>query len=111
MEDNDIKKIAEDAASALLKETAVDTAKDLKINTLEINFKLMMEQNAKEHLETKNTLVSIEKSLKEMVDKMDAKYAGKWTEKVITFVGMAVGGTFLAYIGTLIYQATVNFSK
>lgn len=41
-----------------------------------------------------------ENSIKAMIESMDKKYAAKWTEKVLTFVGTGVGTSI---IGALMY--------
>lgn len=87
-------KLAKEIAEAFVKETAVDTAKELKINTLEINFKTMLEQNGKEHLLVFNEL----KEIKGMIEKALDQKANKWVEKVVVWGLSCVGVVFIGLL-------------
>jgi hypothetical protein len=65
--------------------------KDLKINTLEV----MMEQNAKEHGDIKDTLIKIE----DKIDGLSGKFAGKWVEIALKFL---IGSAMVVFIGLLV---------
>jgi len=67
----------------------------LKINTLEN----MMSQNIIDHNEIKKQIASFSEKLDLSLEKMENKFAAKWTEKALVWVGACMG---VAFIGLLI---------
>jgi predicted nuclease with TOPRIM domain len=90
--------LAADIAAALVKTTATTTARDLEINTLQINFKTMFEQNAKEHEETRKALETMTDKLEQLIDKMDKRYAPMWTRDVMLWGGGILGTSLILYV-------------
>jgi len=66
----------------------------LEINTLQQNYKSMQEQNGKEHLEIKSALLD----LGAKIDKLEDKFAGKWTEKILIWLAITAGGSAIGLI-------------
>jgi nitrate/nitrite-specific signal transduction histidine kinase len=95
--------LAADIASALVKATAVTTARDLEINTLQINYENMFKQNAKEHEDIKETLKSIADNLEKMIEKLDKKYAPMWVRNVIVWSGGIIGTSLILYVVDVLF--------
>lgn len=66
----------------------------LEINTLQQNYKSMQEQNGKEHSEIKSALLD----LVAKIDKLEDKFAGKWTEKILVWLAICAGGSAIGLI-------------
>ena len=67
-----------------------DNRQDLKINTLEVNFKTMFEQNNKDHKDLKGGIDLLSEKMDNLIDNMETKFASKWVEKVIIAVVIAL---------------------
>lgn len=65
-----------------------------RLSVLEINLKLSMEQNTKEHLEIKEAINEIKQTLK---CALEGK-ANRWVEQVMIWVGIAIGGGIITFI-------------
>lgn len=81
MEEQSSQQLAADIAANVVKATAATTARDLQIQKLEINYQSMFDQNTKEHTAIASSLEEMAKKLDALIEKMDARYASKWTEK------------------------------
>jgi len=79
-----------------------DQAQDIRLISMEKDLIAMKEANKNEHASIIQCLQEIKQSADRTNDKIDrlgGKFAGKWTEKVLIFIGTAVG---LAVIGALL---------
>lgn len=81
MEEKTSIQLAEEIASNVLKATAATTARDLEIQALQLNYKHMFDQNTVEHTSINESLVLVTEKLDKLIEKMDTRYASKWTEK------------------------------
>lgn len=70
------------------------TEQDLKINTLEV----MMEQNTKDHEAIKSMISSFSNKLDESLERMETKFASKWTEKAWIWFFAVVGTASIGLI-------------
>lgn len=83
--------------------------RDIKINTLEVNFKTMFDQNAIEHKDIKKSLEIMTEKFEQIILKMDEKYASKWVEKLLISIGAVIGLAFITYLTGIFYKATIFF--
>ena len=76
-----------------------NNSQDIKINTLEVNFKTMFDQNNKDHKDLKNSIDTLSIKFDTVIDKMEKKFASKWVERVIVAVVIAViAGSIKLYL-------------
>ena len=78
------------------------TDQDIKINTLENNYKTMFDQNTKEHSAINDALEKMTEKLDTLIDKMDGRYAKAWTERawiwLISTCGVVVIGLLVRWL-------------
>jgi hypothetical protein len=77
---------------------------------MEIEIKVIKEKL--ELMPTKDEmLLCIEQAVDKTLEKAENKFASKSTERIVWGIMGAVGFSFLTFLGYLIYEATVHFSK
>jgi len=70
---------------------------EIKINTLEVTFKTMSEQNAKEHSEIKDSLSLMTEKIEQLIDKMDKRYAPMYVRDLVVWGGGIAGSLLIVY--------------
>jgi len=81
------------------------TSNDIKINTLEVQFKTMIEQNKQDKQDIKEELYALKSDigglstkLDEIIDRMDKRYAPIWVKNVMVWGGGIVGTSLILYV-------------
>lgn len=82
----------------------------VKIAVLETKQNSFMEQNAKDHLEIKDTMEQGFKLLGEKIDEISKNKANIWVEKFLIWAGMIIGAGLITFLGSLIYKATIQLN-
>jgi len=70
---------------------------EIKINTLEVTFKTMSEQNAKEHSELKDSLSVVTDKIDQLLDKMDKRYAPMYVRDLVVWGGGVACSLLIVY--------------